>query len=151
MNQQPNNKIELSVVLHDGYGGFSILPEIAEYLHKRKGWEIIPIQGMALKRSTDPKIIYRTYYNEKPTDNYWCEDQDSITFRSNPDLIEAVQHVRNGLEQAYNQKKLVWKDYYYSPLRSFKVVIVSMQLEIETYNDGHERIVTSTIQKKELT
>jgi len=148
---QDNNKLELSVVLHDGYGGFSILPELAEYLHKRKGWEIIPIQGMELKRSTNPHIIYHTYYDEKPTLNYWCADQDSITFRSNPDLIEAVQHVRNGLEQAYNQKQIEWKDYYYSPLRNLKVVTVSMQLEIESYNDGHERIVTSIVQKKELT
>lgn len=137
-------KLSLTVVLHDGYGGFSILPEIAEYLRKYKGWKIIPVHGMQIKDEAEPTDIYHSYYDGKPSDSYWCPQQDTIEFRANPDLIEAVRHLKKELERKHDKKQIEWSEYYYSSIRKLKVVDLIAHAEIQEFNDGHERIVLNS-------
>lgn len=133
--------MQLKLVINNGYGGFTITKEIAEYLKTHKNWKIAKIEGYTLPTETPPNTIYHIHYSGKPSQDYWCHKPDSIEFRSNPDLIEAITKTKQHLEQQYQHNQIEWKDYYYNQLRKYKIINITTLLEIESYNDGHERVI----------
>jgi hypothetical protein len=133
--------MEFRLAIYDGYGSFRILPEIAKYLKTHKNWKIAKIEGYTLPKETPPNTIYHIHYSGEPSQDYWHPNLNTTEFRSNPDLIEAITQTKKHLEQQQKQNRIEWKDYYYNPLRAFKVIDIAVMLEIESYNDGHERVV----------
>lgn len=59
--------MEFKLVINNGYGGFSITKEIAEYLKTHKNWKIVKNNGYELPRDTQPNTIYHIHHSGKPS------------------------------------------------------------------------------------
>lgn len=60
--------------------------------------------------------------------------------RSNEEFIECLEIAQKELEEKYERNEILYREYYYNQLRKLKVVEGTINLEIEIYNNGHERV-----------
>jgi hypothetical protein len=118
----------VSVVIHTEYGGFHITKEMAEWLIKC-GWEVVP----DTRDKTDCPFTHLVKFG---SNTYYHWNQDSIAFRTHPDLIACVQAIQKEQTGLKNNRD---RPYIYN----LTIKKVRINLEIEDYDDGHERVLCS--------
>ena len=118
----------ISIVLHTKYGGFHITEEMAEWLIKF-GWEVVP-------DDRDKNDCPLTHLVKFGSNTYYHWHQDSIAFRTHPDLIACVQAIQKAQTGLKNNRD---RPYIYN----LAIKKVAIHLEIEDYDDGHERVLCS--------
>ena len=79
----------MQVVINKCHGGFSLSDAVFEYLIEKKGWKF----GVDLELTSTMGGFFSKYAA--------MENEDDISFRSNPDVIEAIEHL--GIELASGQ------------------------------------------------
>jgi len=69
----------MKIVLNKCYGGFGLSTEAGDYLIEKKGWKIGEL--IELRDDSEQEIWGK----------YWFPKDDTIDFRTNPDVVEAVE------------------------------------------------------------
>lgn len=113
----------IEVVIHNGYGGFHIDSEMALWLMENRGWRI----G---KPGEDVDLIEGSkdwFYSDK-------FKTDSFEFRTNKDLIDCIK----SLKLIHKNDK--YPECYYGHIHKLSIVEVNIELGIENYNDGYEKV-----------
>lgn len=94
----------MKIVLNKCHGGFGVSTEVFKYLIEKKNWVV----GENGKICESDALGERYYFNY----DMGCSD---LEFRSNPDLIEAIEHI--GVDKAsgaYSKLEIIyvpdWKE-----------------------------------------
>lgn len=121
---------EIDVVINAAYGGFTVTREMAEWLIANRGWSVVreADYDYATRTPACRLIESRWGYGLPPG------TRDDIAFRSDPDLVACVRELRKRRADAGRADK---RD---DPLHDLRIVRVTVAMEIEDYNDGHERV-----------
>lgn len=135
------------LVIHDGYGGFSIPKEVVDLLIQR-GWSLFNSDNLIYDYTkgyftkSEDQIPERSIIKEFGLYNFNRQsgDRECIRMRSNEEFIECLEIAQKELEEKYERNEILYREYYYNQLRKLKVVEGTINLEIEIYNNGHERI-----------
>ncbi len=130
-NEEMNNPIfEIEVVINDDYGGFSFDTEMALWLMENKGWVI--------EKSYEKKDYPLNCLIESGLDYFYTPHRESIALRTHPDLIECVKTLKKFHENdSYQQKRE-------GHIHSLAIKKVSINLEIDEYHDGKERVIVKS-------
>ncbi len=124
---------EIEVVLNTNYGGFSFDIEMALWLSENRGWKIIPEKEYSYKKDQEYPITTLI-------DTPWAGDflhaphADNIKLRTNKDLIDCVR----AIQKLHTNDD--WTTRYYSHINNFTIKKVKINLEVENYLDGKEKL-----------
>lgn len=124
-------KIEIGeFVIHSSYGGFRVSLDMAMWLVENRGWKVVSKSewDYDTKLPVCDLIDYGGDHFSPPSEN------DSTTFRSNPDLIACVL----AIQAAHADDSFT--DRYYRYENGLRIVKMYAEVGIENYNDGHERV-----------
>lgn len=130
----------MKYVINKQFGGFDLSQEALEFLVEKKGWKIVPQdKSKNMYHSDTLRLLDEGYKMYENTGNNvrWIgrlstlESDRELSFRSNPDVIEAVETL--GEKSFGKHATLVIKDVPYSPEDG--------KLEIHDY-DGMETLQT---------
>lgn len=119
---------ELELVIHVSYGGFHLDTEMALWLLER-GWNIVTQKEY--EQNYPKKYPINTLHDLY---GMFCPMDDTIEFRSHPDLIECVR----ALQKLHEDDD--WPERRQVYVHRLQVVKVKINVEIEDYNDGYERV-----------
>lgn len=123
-------ELEIEAVLNTSFGGFSLNEEMAQWLVENKKWTILNPNDYSYKETYPVNYLLKT-----GNDNYYSPTfNESLELRSHPDLIECVKSLQTLHENDSFQEK------YYGKIFSLKVKKVKINIEIEDYHDGKERL-----------
>lgn len=116
---------EVEIVLHKDYGGFRIDGEMAQWLFENAGW----VLSDEYSTNMPPKHLY------KYSDDYYCgQDVSSVSFRTQPELINCVRVL-------LEKHKATKNNYSNKPyIHNLVIEKVQIHLDIEEYHDGKEKI-----------
>lgn len=93
----------MKVVINKCYGGFGISDEAYDWLIQNKNWKVTDFleDGHGYKDRTADLVINDDYKKNRFRSKYYLiRDTDENSFRTNPDLIEAVETLG---KKAYGQ------------------------------------------------
>lgn len=113
--------MDIKLVMHKSYGGFHIDKEMALWLSEHCNWSI---GG----KECDLTCQISDYYS---TNKF---DINSIELRSNPDLIKCVEALQN------KHQNDSYSDKYYNYIYKLKIINYTINLSIEDYHDGKEKL-----------
>jgi len=83
----------MKIVLNKCYGGFGVSTEVFKYLIEKKNWVV----GENGKICESDALGERYYFNYDMAGISICHCSN-IEFRSNPDLVDAIEHI--GVDKA---------------------------------------------------
>lgn len=122
-------QLDFEIAINRSYGGFSIDKEMADYLIE-KGWKTTTDP-----RNRDDKTIFQINSNDK-----WVAlANDSVVTRSDPIFLDCVRF----FQDKYKDLDWIQKDRHNSCALKIKIVNVTASVEVEQYNDGHERVIVN--------
>ena len=129
----------MKYVINEKYGGFSLSQEALQFLRDKKGWKIAPKDRCKNMYHSDAlKLIEEGYQLTEMENDHglWgplsvLASRDELSFRSNPDVVEAVETL--GEKANGSHADLAIKDVPYSPEDGM--------IEIHEY-DGYENLQT---------
>lgn len=129
-------EIELEVVINTSFGGFQICCEMALWLFENKGWNIITEAEYDYKKKSEYPL--NTLVDAKDLKFIYSPHDDSIKFRTHPDLIECVR----ALKELYKEEsEKYYRDRQYSStIDDLEVETVTITIGVEDYYDGKERV-----------
>lgn len=113
----------VEAVINTEFGGFSLNTEMALWLMENRNWKITKQWDCK-----EPKHLV-----ESIGDHYYVNDE-KIDFRLNKDLIDCVR----ALKEVH--KNDTYPESYYGHIHNLKIVKLKVNLSIENYHDGKERI-----------
>jgi hypothetical protein len=124
---------ELEAVINVEYGGFSLSDEMALWLVENKKWKLLS------NKEYDYKLKYpiETLLDLFKDMHIHPHMNDEIEFRSNKDLIECVRHFKA------LHKNDEYPESYYGKIHTLRIEKIKINVEIDDYYDGKERIVSS--------
>jgi hypothetical protein len=123
------NNLEIELVLNTDFGGFHFDNEMASWLKQNRNWTILS------EKEYDYKIKHPITTLVEMTGGYfYSPSRDNIELRSNKDLIECVKFLKN------KHKDDVYPESYYGYIHDLSIKKVKINIEIEDYYDGKERI-----------
>ena len=129
-----NGNIEFDIVLNRNYGGFGCCTEMALWLIENKGWTLIQHKDYDYKSKN--KYPVTTIIDDKW--NSYFLNNESMELRTHPDLIECLKTLK---AQFNPDNDLRSHDCVYSKeIDDLEIMQVSVQLGVESYHDGHERL-----------
>ena len=117
---------ELEVVLHVDFGGFRINDEMALWLMENRGWII--------DKTDDWRDDCPLNHLYESGQWIWSPHNDSIAFRSHPDLIACVRALKE------RHKDDSYPDSIYGHIHGLAIQKVIFKADIEDYHDGKEKV-----------
>lgn len=119
----------LEIVLNVEYGGFSFDTEMALYLQEL-GWAVIKAKDYDYKAKYPVNTLI-----DCGNDYFTHPDLTSIELRTHPDLIKCVKD----LQKLHENDEYLESHYGHIP-HNFKVQSLQLEIEIQNYDDGIERV-----------
>ncbi|MCI0564443.1 MAG: hypothetical protein MN733_38720 [Nitrososphaera sp.] len=113
----------LEIIINTAFDGFSLNTEMALWLMENCGWPVDPNE-----------YPVKMLFSYGSGDNFFHPRADSIEFRSHKDLVDCVRAIKEiHKNDAYPEK-------YYGHIHGLAVVTVKVNLSVENYHDGKEKI-----------
>lgn len=122
---------ELELVINVKFGGFSFNTEMSSWLKDNHNWTILSHEEYDYKLKDEYPL---TTLIKHIGDYFYSPHSEKIALRSHPDLIECIRTLQKIHENDSFREK------HYSHIFSLEVRKVKINLEIEDYYDGKERI-----------
>lgn len=123
-------KFNLTVLINNAYGGFSIPVEMVNWLHENKGWKL-----------PDDSDEDSKFYRNFGKCDYHIPKDSSVEFRSNKELIEAYKVCMK--ERESDSSKSYFEKQRHT-IFTLKLVDVEINISVEDYSDGYERITVNS-------
>lgn len=127
-----NGKIQFEIVLNKNYGGFGCCTEMALWLIENKGWTLIQYKDYDYKSKYPVTTIIDDKWNS------YFPNNESIELRTHPDLIECIKTLKAQFnpEDSYRSYGCI----YSKEIDDLEIELVTINLGVESYHDGHERL-----------
>jgi hypothetical protein len=123
--------LEKELVIHDNYGGFHLNKEMAIWLVENRNW---------ITTNNHDKDLPLNYIFYDNYDYFYRTGYDTIFFISQKDLCDCVKDIQNKyIQKKYSDSNSSFTDKY-NYIFSLKVIKIKINVFIESYNDGHEKI-----------
>lgn len=110
---------EIEIVINTEFGGFGFSTHMAMWLIQNRNWKIVD--------NMDYDIPYPLETLLNTGTGYYSPNRDKIDLRAHKDLIDCVKDLKSKYPDDRN-------------LKALKVVKLKVNLEVEDYFDGIERI-----------
>lgn len=124
--------VELEVVLHVEYGGFSLDTEMALWLLENRGWTVVKEADFDYERRGEFPL--NVLVEGGLSDHYYHPRAGSIAFRAHPDLracVRALHAAHAG--DSYDERRACH-------VLALAVVTARVVVEVEDHHDGQERL-----------
>jgi hypothetical protein len=119
----------VEVVIHTDYGGFHINTEMALWLMENRNWKI------ASKDMWDKTEGFQLI--ESLGDYFYPTREFENAIRTNKDFIDCVRAIKKLHEDDE------YPESYYGYIHKLSIVNLKVNLDIENYHDGKERVSCS--------
>ena len=123
---------EIELVINTDFGGFRFNTEMALWLIENRQWKVL--KDKEYDYSQKDKYSINTLVEGIGSDYYYHPGDDKLELRSNKDLIDCVRELKKKHENDEYPEK------YYGHIHSLSIVKVAVELSIENYYDGKERV-----------
>ena len=130
------SELKVEVILNTSYGGFSIDTEMALWLMEHRGWTTDQDTRKAYHEKDSWPVNCLVEYGR---DHYSHPRSDAFEFRANRDLVDCVKALKLLHEDdPFPQER-------HSHLHDLDVIEVTVELGIQDYHDGKERVTSHVV------